>query len=1087
MTAAADNTRMDNHAADATSIAAGEDINIAPADDNDNNADNGNNGNDDNNGINAADVVNADDGRRARMLWYYAIFIASGFAGLVYQSLWARYLKLFLGNAAEAQVLVLAVFLGGLAIGSAMAARVSAKLRHPLLLYAIIEAVIALVAVWFHDIFVAAESWATGFVLPRTDTAAAAGLFRWSLSAALILPQCILLGATFPLMSAGLARMFPAQSGGIIANLYFANSIGAAAGALGSAFLLIPIAGLPGAGLFAGLLNAFAALAVWVLGRRYDDTAPVITSLADEKNEESTGDKQSIAPLLLFVAAATGAASFVYEIVWVRMISLLVGSSVHAFEVMLSAFIAGIAIGALVVRRRAQSDSRPLLLLAKVQFMMGAFALASLFVYPHLFGAMSFVYGAVPRDGWGYAWYLLAGYGFAAILMLPATICAGMTLPLLSKVLMRTGGEGAIGAVYAANTAGGIIGAVVAVHLLLPLVGISLSLTAGAVLDLLLAVMLARRAMPSRTPFVAVGVCALVAPAVAFGAMDPRIVASGVFRHGRAYGEGELPIFHRDGKTATISIFEARQGNYVRRNILTNGKPDAALVYDDDINNAVPTKDNYQTLAGHEKDGGNKGNNNGTSGEGLPIRQTGDEMTMSMLALLPLLVRPDAKTAANIGLGSGLTAAGLLTSPTLRRVDTIEIEEMVAKGAPFLGARVARAFADTRSNIIIDDAKSYFARHRSQYDIIVSEPSNPWISGVANLFSREFYRRIAGTLAPDGVFVQWTHFYESSPQVIASKMLALAESFSDFHWYLSAESDLIIIAVTEGEVPPFSDAVFADDDARRFWNNYGYRAAADMNALFIGDKKTLMPYLSSFAVPPNSDYFPFVEHRAPLDFFRKTFYSWPQTFFVPVPAWEMITGRTPPDAPTGELPRSSLAAKARRAAKWFERMEEQEWFAETAKLPCPIDDEGEMASAETASRYLRAVSGLMTESLPQTPAEQMEKFWQKFGEEQCAKRLLADDGTFGNYARFWRALSLRDAEGIIQNAEMLIPEADLRAPSGRIILLAMMAAHYKRGQGDDYNRVLGLGNTLPTGGRDAAGNNMARFIAAHAAQKLQQL
>ena len=1008
---------------------------------------------------------------RARAFWYYAIFVASGFAGLIYQSLWARYLKLFLGNAAAAQVLVLAVFLGGLAIGSALAARTSVRLRHPLLLYAAIEAIIALAAVWFHDIFVAAEAWATGFVLPRTDTAAAAGLFRWSLSAALILPQSVLLGATFPLMSAGLARMRPAQSGGIIANLYFANSLGAAAGALGSAFVLIPLIGLPGAGLAAGLLNAAAALGVWILGRRYDDTAPVITSLPDAENI-----KDSPALLLLIVAAATGAASFIYEIVWVRMISLLVGSSSHAFEVMLSAFIAGIAIGALAIRKRAQADGNPLLLLAKVQFAMGALALLSLFIYPHLFAVVSVVYGAVPRDTFGYGLYLLAGYGFAAVMMLPTTICAGMTLPLLSKSLMRTGGESALGAIYAANTAGGIIGAVVAVHWLLPMVGISLSLTAGAALDLLLAILLARRAMPSKTPLVAVGVCALVAPAVAFGAMDPRVVASGVFRHGGARNDTGLPIFHRDGKTATISVFESRNGTQVQRNILTNGKPDAALIYEDNTDYNYQTTDNYQTTGGDKTEGDNKTKD---SKKESPLQHTGDEMTMTIAALLPLLLRPDAKTAANIGLGSGLTAAALMTSPVLRRADTIEIEAMVAKGAPFLGGRVARAFYDTRSNIIIDDAKSYFARHRRKYDIIISEPSNPWISGVANLFSREFYQRIRNTLTPDGVFVQWTHFYESSPQLLASKMTALAESFSDFHWYLSANSDLIVVAVVDGEVPPFSDALFADDEARRFWNAYGYRAADDMNALFIGDKKNLMPYLRSFGVPPNSDYFPFVEHRAPLDFFRKTFYAWPNTFFVPVPVWEMITGEQPANAPRGEMPQSALAARARNVAQWFEGMEKNKWFGDTARLPCPIYKDGEPAQAAVAEHYLRAISGLMNNLLPQANTEMAAKFWRKFGKEQCAKRLLKADGAFGDYARFWRAVSLRDTEEIVKYGEALVPEADLRVPSGRVILLALMAAHY---QLDNYDRVLQLVNTLPRG--DAETEHLARFIAAHAAEKL---
>ena len=1002
--------------------------------------------------------------RRPRIYWYYIIFIASGFAGLIYQSLWARYLKLFLGNAAYAQVLVLAVFLAGLAIGSALAARASGNLRRPLLAYAIAEAIIALAAVWFHDIFVAAESWATNFVLPRTDTAVGAELFRWSLSALLILPQSILLGATFPLMSAGLARMKPDDSGMIVSYLYFTNSFGASLGVLCSAFVLIPSHGLPGAGLVAGSLNAIVALVVWILGRRYDDIAAPVAALdllTPRHSRAGASDGLSNdRGLILLVAAITGAASFVYEIVWIRMISLLVGSSSHSFEVMISVFILGLAIGGWIVRNRAQSGANPLALLAKVQFVMGALALASLFVYPHLFGAVEWFAANMPRSPtgtFGYNLYLLFSYGLSGLMMLPATICAGMTLPLLTKSLMRGGGESALGAVYAANTVGGIIGAVAAVHLLLPMLGVSLSIAAGAAMDLFLAVVLARRAIPTRTPLFAVAVCALLAPAVAFGGADPRVVGGGVYRSGGVLDETFTTVFHRDGKTSTISVFEnAQEINgklYPQRSIRTNGKPDAALIY----------------------------------GDTSPLVAQGtDEMTMTMAALLALLARPDAKSAANIGLGSGLTTAALLTSPTLRRVDTIEIERMMLEGAQHLGPRVARAFEDARSNIIIDDAKSYFARNQLKYDIIISEPSNPWISGVATLFSREFYKRIRNTLAPDGVFVQWTHFYESSPQLVASKMTALAESFSDFRLYISSGADLILIAVAEGEVPPFSDALFAADGARHYWSGYGYRSAADMDAIFIGDKKHFMPYLESFQAPVNSDYFPFVEHRAPLDFFRKTVYSWPDTFYLPVPVWELVSGRSLASSPRGEMPRSPRAATAHAVNLWFADWDDEDsgaaqWFVQLAALQCPILKDGKESPPSLTRYYLQQISGLITRLMPQASQQQMAEFWRRLAADECVKRLLDDEEeNLGDYIRFWRALSLRDAEEMARTAGLFLENPtgaiNARTPFGQTVLLAAMASNYRLG---DYEQVLHWANLVPPTGEPAV-EHLRRFIAANA-------
>ncbi len=198
---------------------------------------------------------------------FYVLFTVSGFAGLIYESVWTHYLKLFLGHAAYAQSLVLAVFMGGMAAGAAYCGRRSAALANPLVLYALVEALVGLAALAFHPVFVGVTDWSYESLLPRLGNEWLALGAKIAVSCLLILPQSVLLGMTFPLMSAGLARAQRHAAGESIAMLYFTNSLGAAAGVLASGFLLIAWAGLPGTLQSAGILNLLVALSVWVLAR----------------------------------------------------------------------------------------------------------------------------------------------------------------------------------------------------------------------------------------------------------------------------------------------------------------------------------------------------------------------------------------------------------------------------------------------------------------------------------------------------------------------------------------------------------------------------------------------------------------------------------------------------------------------------------------------------------------------------------------------------------------------------------------------------------------------------------------------------
>ena len=575
---------------------------------------------------------------------FFLLFTISGFSGLIYESIWSHYLKLFLGHAAYAQSLVLAIFMGGMAGGAWLASRFAARLTMPILVYAAVEGVIGVLALGFHPAFV----WTTGIfyqtILPAVGDPALGSTLKWAASALLILPQSILLGMTFPLMSSGIIRRFPDAPGGTLAMLYFTNSIGAAAGVLVSGFWLIRVVGLPGTILTAGLLNIALALTVWI-ALKLDPVPAIETPALAAARQATTSGRAS---LLLWAAFVTGTASFLYEIGWIRMLSLVLGSTTHSFELMLSAFITGLAFGGLWIKRRIDGIADPLRFAGFVQIWMGALAVLTVPLYAQSFDWMAAVIQGLNRNDSGFTLFNLASHGIALAIMLPATFCAGMTLPLFTHALLKSGGgEAAIGRVYAANTVGGIAGVLFAMHLGLPLLGLKDLIILAAGLDVVLGlVLLGGAAGTDRSRSVLtgaiIGLTGIVA--VALGpALEPAQLASGVYRTGKpALIEGSRVVFYRDGKTASVSLTSFADGTV---SLATNGKPDASL----------------QMRAGEPA--------------------TIDEVTMLMLGSMPLAYKPNARLVGNIGFGSGLTTHTLLADARITAVDTVEIEPAMVAAA----------------------------------------------------------------------------------------------------------------------------------------------------------------------------------------------------------------------------------------------------------------------------------------------------------------------------------------------------------------------------------------------------------------------
>ena len=948
---------------------------------------------------------------------FYALFIASGFAGLIYESVWTHYLKLYLGHAAYAQSLVLVVFMGGMALGAALCARVSARVRNPLAAYAAIEAAVGIFALVFHEVFVSMTDWSFATLLPALgiDWLSLAG--KILISCALILPQSILLGATFPLMSAGLARALPESSGESVAMLYFANSLGAAAGVLASGFVLIAWVGLPGTLRTAGALNLLVAAFVFALARpaRHRSIEPIAEAGEDRA-----------ATFLLAVAFFTGLASFVYEICWIRMLSLVLGASTHSFELMLSTFILGLALGGLAVRRRVDAAASPERLLGGVQVAMGLLALATLPVYDWSFELMEGLMSGLARTPSGYVLFNLSGQGIAALVMLPATFCAGMTLPLITGALLRRGsGERAIGRVYAANTLGAIAGVLLAVHFGLPQLGLQWTLTLGAIVDATLGLILLYHFAERPTAFAwaTVACAAAFTPIAAAFQLDPHKMTAGVYRYGDlAASRGATILYNRDGKTATVHLVRYADAISIR----TNGKSDGSIVTD-------------------------RAAERGT-----------DEITMVLTGALPLALKPDAKSAAVIGIGTGLTTHTLLQSLALERVETVEIEAAMAEAARGFAPRNGAAFADPRGTIIIDDAKTFFSTRNRRYDVLVSEPSNPWVSGVASLFSVEFYRRIRAHLNPGGILVQWFQLYEIDASLLASVMRALGEAFPDYAVFAPSNHDLLIVA-GDGALPlPPKAAVFEQPGlAKELWSVH-VLSVGDLDARYLGRRATLEPLFASYGMPANSDFYPVLDLNAARHrFLERSAADVVALLTAGVPVLELLE----PGMPRRQVNPLHQGAYA------FDRTESTRLaryardFLVRPKPPMPerigalLQKDLEVAKLRLIECrdpreldvWLHGLLNVARSMSPFLPAPEALQAWARFASAPCYKTLHAFQRS---WIELFAAVAARDGASMGTLAERLLEsQPDLSVDAREYLVTTAMSGHLAAGARDKAKAV----------------------------------
>jgi len=708
--------------------------------------------------------VNNGSIRRPVFLGVSLCFLLSGAAGLVYQVAWSKSLGLVFGNTVYATATVLAVFMGGLALGSAILSRWAESREDAVALYGWIElSVAATGALSLLGLAGVRSLYVTAYPALGGSTAALVALRFVGAALVLFLPT-FLMGATLPILVQGVTRRSE-ELGARVSRLYWVNTLGAVLGTFSSGFWLIPSYGLRATVGVAVALNLAAGLLALLLARI---NRQVPAPAADEKpagqplftsHESPVTSHESF---LLVTFATVGATAIIYEVSWTRLLATTIGSSTYAFTLMLGTFLVGIVLGSALFEIWA-ARGRPVTLgtYAATQTAIALAALAFLVFYQRM---PELIPGYLKGTDGSFAGLLKLQFTLSALAMLPAALAFGFNFPAVTMLIAGRPGTSvhgaAVGRAYAANTLGAIAGAVIAGFWLVPLVGAFRLVGFAAAANLLLAMLLVWRKQPRS--LVSVGLQAallLFAGWVAVtGAFYNRDIA--VFNavlYWNLYNDNltleEMArtndvVFAEDGLNATISV--VRSEDYI--SIRTNGKVDAS---------------------------------------------NQDVLTQLMLGHLGGVLHPAPKRALVIGFGSGMTAASLAAYPTMEHITVVEIEPAVIHAAALLESLNRGVLRDPRVRVVLEDARSFLLTTREQYDLIISEPSNPWIAGVATLFTDEYYREARARLNPGGLFIQWVQAYSLFPDDFRMVLGTMAPHFAKASLWRGEASDFILVGMAD--------------------------------------------------------------------------------------------------------------------------------------------------------------------------------------------------------------------------------------------------------------------------------------------------
>ncbi|HVS33130.1 MAG TPA: fused MFS/spermidine synthase [Thermoanaerobaculia bacterium] len=689
--------------------------------------------------------------------WRVALLLfSSGLCALVYQMVWMREFRLVFGASTGATAAVLAIFMGGLGIGSALFGKRADARALPLGLYANLEFAIALSAAMSVPLLWLVRQLYLGMGGSVQLGLVAATVMRLLLAVLVLAIPTLAMGGTLP----AAARAVETASDTArrhLALLYGMNTLGAVAGALLSTFFLLETFGNRRTLMIAALLNLLVAVVARSMSRQ-DAGAPV----ASPAPAPSTGTDDHTRPprtLILATAAIAGSAFLLMELVWYRMLGPLLGGTTFTFGLILAMALAGIGAGGLAYSAWNRATLGGLALTSALE------ALAV--IVPFAAGdRIAFLANILRRLGdFGFAGHVMGWSAVTFIVVFPAAFIAGFQFPLLIALLGR-GSENVgkhVGLAYAWNTFGAIAGSIAGGFGLLPLLSAPGAWRAVTVILASVAASLALFALRDRQRVIPIA--SILVAAVALTAVAAR-GPTAVWRHsGIGVGRFETPDSINDYRLTT---------NHNRRRVIWDAdgrESGVALVGGDDLAMIV----------------------NGKS-DGSAV---GDAGTQVMGGLLGALLHPNAQTSLVVGLGTGSTAGWLASVPSMKRVDVVELEPVVL--------RVAEACALVNQNVLsrrnvhlrVADAREVLIATPGRYDLIISEPSNPYRAGIASLFTTEFYREASNRLRPGGMFLQWTQTYDIDASTLRTIYGTLTGVFPYVQTYWTTYGDLMLVATRE--------------------------------------------------------------------------------------------------------------------------------------------------------------------------------------------------------------------------------------------------------------------------------------------------
>lgn len=731
--------------------------------------------------------------------WILLAAFFSGAAGLTYEILWNRSLLLVYGSTTYSTAGILAAFMAGLAIGAALIAHWGGRIRAPLRLFAAVEVGVIFFAIIFNRYVELINGWMVSWDGILNSGSRMVSLF---MGASSVLLPTVAMGAALPLLAFALQTVNKGRSAtpGI---LYGMNTLGAVIGAIGAGFLFIPKLGMQGT-LVVAILFGLTAIGIALL----IEVSPRRKFAGYHPRELPTNPRQGafIVSLLISGACALG-----YEVVWTRILILIIGSTTYAFSLTVGIFVLGTSLGSLYMGRRVGKLRSPMEVFLHINVAVGLVASVTLYLYGHLPEFYMRLIGPLQDSG---GIFLLQAILTGAVMLAP-TFLIGASFPVAVRVMKGTESEDdgrPFSAIFGWISAGNVIGVLVTSLLLIPALGLQSTVVALAIgnMGVGLLVVVAYREIRYRTKTVFAVTIGMIALSVIQPRWDPIVMTSGVY--------AKVPVFRQLAKSDSDlkRILAMYRLEYYKEGIESvvsvvrmpsvSRKPYLALAVDGKVDASTGKDMSTQVLSGH----------------------------------LPFVFHPEADEILIIGLASGVTV-GSVTTHQVRNITCVEIEPAMADAARVFESFNNHALDDPRVNLVFDDGRHYLTVSNRKFDVIISEPSNPWMSGPSRLFTLEFFKLASSRLNSDGIFAQWMPLYGLSQELLAALARSFTEVFPHTLAFRVSEGDMLVLGsqnplvLSDGALVRMFNESLQTSDLKRV----GINSPSKLLSLLIGGNKTM--------------------------------------------------------------------------------------------------------------------------------------------------------------------------------------------------------------------------------------------------------